>query len=134
MLAKIAGKIPFASRARSAWASTRAITDDYGVLRSVSHMGSNRKSLIASARNYRARSEIALDVCSNFPGGDYFEFGAGSLNSFRAFLAAFDLNGLSDRFPNSRFYAFDIFGDPNIGSGPPPNDRRWPPRALAQPT
>ena len=102
-----------------------AIRDDHGVLRSVSHMTPYRKMLITSARNYRARSEIALDVASNFPGGDYFEFGAGSLNSFKSFLAAFDLNGLAARFPDSRFYAFDIFGNPDQGSGPPPDDRKY---------
>jgi hypothetical protein len=101
------------------------IRDDYGILRSVAHMSAKRKSLIASARNYRARSEIALDVASNYPGGDYFEFGAGSLNSFRSFIAAFDLNGLPVRFPDSRFYAFDIFGNPDHGSGPPLADRAY---------
>jgi hypothetical protein len=102
-----------------------AIRDDHGVLRSVSHMTPYRKMLITSARNYRARSEIALDVASNYPGGDYFEFGAGSLNSFKSFLAAFDLNGLAGRFPESRFYAFDIFGNPDQGSGPPPDERHY---------
>jgi len=102
-----------------------AIRDDHGLLRSVSHMTPYRKQLIAGSRNYRARSEIALDVASNYPGGDYFEFGAGSLQSFRSFLAAFDLNGLADRFPESRFYAFDIFGNPDQGSGPPPDDRQY---------
>jgi hypothetical protein len=124
-LASLARRIPFADRARSAWAGTRAIADDYGVLRSVSGMSRKRKSLIASARNYRARSEIALDVCSNYPGGDYFEFGAGSLNSFKAFLAAFDLNGLAERFPQSRFYALDIFGNPESGSGAPAAERDY---------
>lgn len=79
------------------------IHDDLGVLSSVAHLSPARKSLIASARNYRARAEIALDVASNYPGGDYFEFGAGSLNSFRTFLAAFDLNGHAERFPELRF-------------------------------
>lgn len=101
------------------------IKDTYGILDSVSKLPAERKSLIASARNYRARSEIALDVCSNYPGGDYFEFGAGSLNSFRAFLAAFDLNGHARNFPDSRFYAFDIFGNPDVGSGPPAADRQY---------
>jgi hypothetical protein len=105
--------------------SWSAIDDDHGVLRSVSSMTPYRKMLIASARNYRARAEIALDVASNYPGGDYFEFGAGSLNSFRTFLAAFQLNGLTNRFPDSRFYAFDIFGNPDHGGGPPPEDRHY---------
>ena len=93
-----------------------SIPDDYGVLRSFSRTSATRKILTASTRNYRARAEIALDVASNYPGGDYLEFGAGSLNSFRSFIAAFDLNGLAERYPDSRFYAFDIFGDPDQGS------------------
>jgi hypothetical protein len=101
------------------------IKDDYGILRPVSRWSARRRALIASARNYRARSEIALDVASNYPGGDYFEFGAGSLNSFRSFLTAFDLNGLSERCPDARFYAFDIFGNPDIGTGAPPAERKY---------
>jgi len=101
------------------------IPDDYGVLRSFSKTSATRKVLTASTRNYRARSEIALDVASNYPGGDYLEFGAGSLNSFRSFIAAFDLNGLAERFPDSRFYAFDIFGDPDQGSGAPRDERAY---------
>lgn len=113
------------ARKSTTYFSGNAIRDDHGVLRSVSRMTPYRRMLIASARNYRARSEIALDVASNYPGGDYFEFGAGSLNSFRTFLAAFDLNGLALRFPELRFYAFDIFGNPDHGSGPPPDDRQY---------
>lgn len=71
------------------------IHDDHGVLCPVSYLTPEQRMVTASARNYRARSEIALDVASNYPGGDYFEFGAGSLNSFRAFLAAFDLYELA---------------------------------------
>jgi hypothetical protein len=102
-----------------------SIPDDYGVLRSFSKTSAAKKLLTASTRNYRARSEIALDVASNYPGGDYLEFGAGSLNSFRSFIAAFDLNGLAERFPSSRFYAFDIFGDPDQGSGAPEGERAY---------
>lgn len=126
MANSIVGKLKEgARRVRGVWANVGAIRDDYGVLRPVAHMGAKRKQLIASARNYRARAEIALDVASNYPGGDYFEFGAGSLNSFRSFLTAFDLNGLTTRFPDSRFYAFDIFGNPDQGSGPPPEERHY---------
>jgi len=102
-----------------------SIPDDFGVLRSFSRTSATKKVLTASTRNYRARAEIALDVTSNYPGGDYLEFGAGSLNSFRSFIAAFDLNGLAERFPDSRFYAFDIFGDPDQGSGPPKEERAY---------
>ena len=55
-----------------------SIPDDYGVLRSFSKTSAAKKGLTATTRNYRARAEIALDVASNYPGGDYLEFGAGS--------------------------------------------------------
>src|SRR5262249_49143365 len=102
-----------------------SIPDDYGGLRSLSRTSITKKRLTASTRNYRARAEIALDVASNYPGGDYLEFGAGSLNSFRSFIAAFDLNGLAETFPDSRFYAFDIFGDPDQGTGAPEGEKAF---------
>ena len=40
----------------------------------------------------------------------YFEFGAIDLNTFRNALTAFDLCRLATRYPDTRFYAFDIFG------------------------
>lgn len=101
------------------------IHDEYGVLSPVSHLTADQKRVITNARNYRRRSEIALDVASNYPGGDYFEFGSVGLGSFRSFVAAFDLYGLAERFPESRFYAFDIFGDPDQGSGPPADERAY---------
>lgn len=91
------------------------IHDECGILSSVSHIPQGLKATTANARNYRARSEIALDVASNYPGGDYFEFGASGLGSFRSFVAAYDLYGNGDIFPDTRFYAFDIFG--NTGDG-----------------
>lgn len=108
---------------RAAKRLTSDIKDDFGVLRPVSHLTAKQKSIMASTRNYRARSELALDVASNCPRGDYFEFGAGSLNTFRSFVAAFDLYGYTTRFPETRFYAFDIFGNPDQGRGPPAGER-----------
>ena len=108
-----------------AYRGYRTIPDDYGVLRSVTGVWPRKKVAMSNARNYRARAEIALDVASNYPGGDYLEFGAGSLQSFRSFLAAFDLNGLAPRFPDTRFYAFDIFGNPDQGSGAPGGEREY---------
>ena len=103
-----------------------AIKDDHGVLRSVSHLTAERKLSIGNGRNYRVRSEIALDVASAYPGGDYFEFGSSGLCTFRSFLAAFDINyGHTKHFPNTRFYAFDIFGNPDLGRGPPPEERDY---------
>jgi hypothetical protein len=103
----------------------REFPEQYGIMASVADWSDQRRVLTASARNYRARTEIALDVASNYRGGDYLEFGAGSLNSFRSFLAAFDLYGHATRFPESRFYAFDIFGNPDQGRGAPAGDRTY---------
>jgi hypothetical protein len=103
----------------------RTIQDDDGVLRSVSHLTAEHKSIVAMTHHYRARSEIALDVASTYPGGDYFEFGSSGLATFRSFLAAFDLHGHTTRFPATRFYAFDIFGNPDHGRGPPAGERDY---------
>jgi hypothetical protein len=106
--------------------SRRTIRDDHGVLRSVSHLTAKQKSILAMTHHYRARSEIALDVASAYPGGDYFEFGSHGLGTFRSFLAAFDINaGHTKDFPETRFYAFDIFGNPNHGRGAPPGERDY---------
>jgi hypothetical protein len=104
----------------------RTIKDDHGVLRSVSHLTDAQKLVVANRRNYQVRAEIALDVASAYPGGDYFEFGSKSLATFRNFLAAFDVyHGSNKHFPGTRFYAFDIFGNPDCGFGPPSDERGY---------
>lgn len=103
----------------------RAIKDDYGVLLPIPRASAREKAYISMTRDYRARSELALDVASNYPGGDYFEFGSSGLNSFRSFLAAFDLYNLNPRFPDTKFYAFDIFGNPDHGAGPTSEERAY---------
>jgi Macrocin-O-methyltransferase (TylF) len=59
---------------------------------------------------YRARAECALDACTMYSTGDYFEFGSDGMSTFRNFLTAFDLFDLPKTLPDTRFYAFDIFG------------------------
>jgi len=104
----------------------RTIQDDAGVLRSVARLTDEQKSALATAYSYRARSEVALDVACAYPGGDYFEFGSAGLCTFRSFLAAFDINsGHTKNFPDVRFYAFDIFGNPDQGSGSARNERSF---------
>ncbi|HEY3919449.1 MAG TPA: hypothetical protein VGL83_16795 [Stellaceae bacterium] len=95
------------------------IHDDYGVLRSVSHLTAEQRLLIACRQNYLSRAAIALDVASHYPGGDYFEFGSHGLCTFCSFLAAFQIFSLGKHHPDTHFYAFDIFGNPDSGSGPP---------------
>jgi hypothetical protein len=59
---------------------------------------------------FREKAEVALTAASSWYGGDYFEFGAHDLNTFRNMLSAYSINGLDDPYPDVRFYAFDIFG------------------------
>jgi hypothetical protein len=102
----------------------RPIRFDAGILRSVARLSAAQKSALMTAYAYQARAEIALDVATCYPGGDYFEFGSAGLCTFRNFIAAFDIcSGQTQHFPDVRFYAFDIFGRPEQGSGPPEGDR-----------
>jgi len=71
------------------WSRFLKITYYSGIVRSVSHLTEAQKLFLANERNYQTRAEIALDVASAYPGGDYFEFGSSSLASFRSFLGAF---------------------------------------------
>ena len=64
----------------------------------------------------REWAEIALIVANQYPGGDYFEFGSEGFRTFRNFLSAFHLNGHTEKMPDVRFYAFDIFGEPKLTS------------------
>jgi hypothetical protein len=66
----------------------------------------------------RERADIALAVASMYPGGDYFEFGCAGFRTFRNFLTAFDLNDRPTLSPDTKFFAFDVFGDVDAGSGP----------------
>jgi hypothetical protein len=89
-------------------------------------MPAERRSLVSMSYAYRARSECALDVASTYPGGDYMEFGSTGLATFRSFLGAFYLHhGDGPNFSDTRFYAFDIFGDPDQGSGAPADEGQY---------
>lgn len=97
------------------------IKDDFGILRSVEGLSGDQKLRVGDRRNYLTRGEIALDVASAYSGGHYFEFGSSGLSSFCNFLAAFGMFEAHTRhFPDTKFYAFDIFGNPDIGRGPLP--------------
>ncbi len=58
----------------------------------------------------KEKSEIALCAATSWYGGDYFEFGSVDLCTFQNMLNAFKIAALPERFPDTRFYAFDIFG------------------------
>jgi hypothetical protein len=63
------------------------------------------KHLASVYFQYREKSEVALAAASSWYGGDYMEFGAHGMNTFRNMLSAFDLFDLQTRFPDTRFYA-----------------------------
>lgn len=67
---------------------------------------------IANQLAYRDWAQIAFTVANQFPGGDYFEFGSEGFRTLRNFLSAFHLNRHENRFPDTRFFAFDVFGEP----------------------
>ena len=112
----------------SGWLSSTArlaVKDRGGVISPATRLSAERRSLVSMSYAYRARSECALDVASTYPGGDYLEFGSTSLATFRSFLGAFHLHHGETGFPDTRFYAFDIFGDPDQGSSGPTGDRDY---------
>jgi hypothetical protein len=102
-----------------------AIGDRGGIIRPSQHVPPDRRSLMACARAYRARSECALDVASTYPGGDYMEFGSTGLATFQSFLGAFWLHHDETNFPDAQFYAFDIFGDPDSGGRAPEGESAY---------
>ncbi len=87
-----------------------SLYNTHGVLHSSDPLSSHTKRDIALYYSYRDRAEIAMAVAFAYPGGDYFEFGSDGMGTFRNFLTAFDINDLDKKFPDTRFYAFDIFG------------------------
>jgi hypothetical protein len=68
------------------------------------------KQLAGVYFSHREKAEIALATASSWYGGDYMEFGCHGLNTFRNMLSAFDVYDLQARFPDTQFYAFDVFG------------------------
>jgi hypothetical protein len=83
-----------------------------GRLRTTKYLPWYLRRSIGSHFAYREWAEIALIVATQFPGGDYFEFGSAGFRTFRNFLSAFHLCGNTEKLPDVKFYAFDIFGEP----------------------
>ena len=82
----------------------------HGILRSTKSMSPELKFDANQFFQIQEKARVALTTCSMWRGGDYFEFGSSDMNTFRNFLSAFDIFDLKSRFPNTQFYAFDIFG------------------------
>jgi hypothetical protein len=85
--------------------------NQHGVLKSTKDIPDSRRIDYALYIPYRERAEIALHVAHFWRGGDYFEFGSDGMATFRNLLTGFDLNGMQAKYPDTRFYAFDIFGE-----------------------
>ena len=83
-----------------------------GRLRTTKYLPWYLRRSIGSHFAYREWAEIALIVATQYPGGDYFEFGSAGFRTFRNFLSAFHLSGNTEKLPDVKFYAFDIFGEP----------------------
>lgn len=83
-----------------------------GALQPVDELSNFAKSVIPQNFAYGEQTRIAIDVANQYPGGDYFEFGSEGLNTLCNMLVAFHLNGHEKNFPDTRFFAFDVFGDP----------------------
>lgn len=60
--------------------------------------------------HHREKSEIMMTACTSWYGGDVFEFGSHDLNTFRDMLTAYNICGMTQAYPDVKFYAFDIFG------------------------
>lgn len=82
-----------------------------GALRSSRGMGRFARQVARGHFQHREKAECALAAATSWYGGDYMEFGACGLFTFRDMLTAYHLADLDERFPATRFYAFDVFGD-----------------------
>lgn len=60
--------------------------------------------------HHKEKSEVMMAVASSWYGGDFMEFGSHDLNTFRDFLTAYNICGMTRAYPDVKFYAFDIFG------------------------
>lgn len=87
----------------------------HGPLRSTADFSSQSKLDAELHFHFREKAEVALTAGSSWYGGDYFEFGAGDLNTFRNMLTAYDICGMTQAYKDMRFYAFDIFGSLETG-------------------
>ncbi len=102
-----------------------SLLNEYGVLKSSAELSTDTKRAISIYFDFRERAYVAMSVAQIYPGGDYFEFGSEGMGTFRNFLTACDLTSLDDRFPDTHFYAFDIFGDMTGASGDLEYFKNW---------
>lgn len=60
--------------------------------------------------HHKEKSEVMMTAASSWYGGDFMEFGSHDLNTFRDFLTAYNICGMTRAYSDVKFYAFDIFG------------------------
>src|SRR5271154_2701965 len=60
--------------------------------------------------HHKDKAEVMMCVASSWHGGDFMEFGSHDLNTFRDFLTAYNICGMTRNYEDVRFYAFDAFG------------------------
>ena len=82
----------------------------WGYANTTKDLTADQKMNIFLHFQYSEKAKVALSVASSYPGGHYLEFGSHDLYTLRNFLTAFDVGNLNSRYPNTKFYAFDIFG------------------------
>ena len=84
--------------------------NQWGYANTTKDLTDDQKMNIFLHFQYSEKAKVALSVASSYPGGHYLEFGSHDLYTLRNFLTAFDVGNLNSRYPNTKFYAFDIFG------------------------
>ena len=82
----------------------------YGHAISTSKLTIAEKQAIFVNFQHKEKAKVALSVATSYSGGHYLEFGSHDLYTLRNFLSAFDVGALDARYPETNFYAFDIFG------------------------
>jgi hypothetical protein len=100
----------------------RRMVQHNGRLRSSRRLPTRLKKVFADRYAIQERAEIALTVAGIYQGGDYFEFGSSSFTTLRNFLTAFDLNSQATGNLDTKFFAFDLFGEVDAGRGVPELD------------
>ena len=84
---------------------------NYGYVRNkIEELSKEELQKIFIHSQFKEKMQIALSVVASYWGGDYLEFGVHDLYTFKNFLAAFHAGNLDQRYPDAKFYGFDIFG------------------------
>ena len=60
--------------------------------------------------HHREKSDVMMTAASSWYGGDFMEFGSHDLNTFRDFLTAYNISGMTRAYEDVQFWAFDVFG------------------------